>query len=182
MDNDTRFSPHHKHKSYCKHYLPFTFSIKFYPLDWEKTHYRQLLESLRKFGILARSVAKAKAIAIARNRRIPVKHVPQFSVRPPSSSVVTPKIAEADDDADYSKVYVVNIAYNIKEQDLIDTLSVFGSVADVSIPINRYTGLARGFAFVEFERKEDAQKALASSGKLSLAGRTLYLQKYESRT
>ena len=144
-------------------------------------YYRQLLESLRNLGILSRSVPKARAITIARKRHIPVKQVPQFSVRLTSTSPLPLKRTEFDDDADYSKLYVVNIPYTIKEEDLIDIFKRYGTIADVSIPINRYTGLARGFAFVEFEYQKDAQRALGSSGKISLEGRTLYMQKAENK-
>lgn len=144
-------------------------------------YYRQLLESLRKLGILSRSVPKSTAYAKARRERIPVKQVPQFSITLPPHPPTIDKGIESTDDSDYSKVYVVNIPYTTKEQDLLDALGAFGNIADVSIPINRITGVARGFAFIEYERKADAQKALAQSGKITLAGRTLYLQKYESR-
>jgi|WetSurSiteA1Bulk_404760.scaffolds.fasta_scaffold47479_1 ATP-dependent DNA helicase RecG len=143
-------------------------------------YYRQLLESLRKLGVLQRSVEKGNAIKIARQKHIPVKHVPQFSIVLPGKMPLGGK-DEVADDSEYCRVFVANVPYEAKEQELNQILSRFGEVSDISIPIDRNTGIARGFAFVEFERAEHAQKALAMSGKIKISGRTLYLQKYESK-
>jgi len=147
-------------------------------------YYRQLLESLRRLGILRRSVNKNSAHFQAKRKKIPVKHIPQFSIElPTQAAVATPKPPAAPvesgppDDADYAKVYVVNIPYDVSEEAVLEVFARVGDVANVSIPINRDTGRARGFGFVEFEKKADARKAVLQSGKLKLGGRTLYVQR-----
>lgn len=144
-------------------------------------YYRQLLESLRKLGILSRTISKSSAIYAARGRRIPVKHVPQFSISLPSQLPPSSRKQEPPDDADYAKVYVVNIPYDTTESELVEAFGKYGDVVDVTIPINRETGYTRGFAFVEFQHLEDARRVISQSGKIRMAGRTLYVQKFRTK-
>ncbi len=144
-------------------------------------YYRQLLESLRKLGILSRTINKSSAIYAARRRRIPVKHVPQFSISLPSQLPPSARKQEPPDDADYAKVYVVNIPYDTKESELAEAFGKYGDVVDVTIPVNRETGYTRGFAFVEFQHLEDARRVTSQSGKIRMAGRTLYVQKFRTK-
>lgn len=144
-------------------------------------YYRQLLESLRRLGILSRTISKASAITAARKRRIPVKHVPQFTISLPSQAPLLSRAQEVADDTDYAKVYVVNIPYDTNQADLVDLFGRYGDVVDVVIPINRESGHARGFAFIEFERVQEAQKAINQSGRIRIGGRTLYIQRFRSK-
>ena len=43
-------------------------------------------------------------------------------------------------------------------QDLKTSFSIFGEVVNVSIPIDKATNRKRGFAFIEFEDSESADK------------------------
>lgn len=62
------------------------------------------------------------------------------------------------------KLYVGNIDYSASEDELESLFSQFGKIELVNIPVNRYTGKARGFGFVTFESSLDAQNALALNG------------------
>lgn len=59
------------------------------------------------------------------------------------------------------------------DAELRDMFSEHGTVELVSIPINRETGKARGFAFVDMGSKEEVQAAIDSLGGTSFGGRTL---------
>jgi ATP-dependent DNA helicase RecG len=143
-------------------------------------HYRQLLESLRELGILRRTVDKNRAHYAAAKQRIQVKQVPQFSIDLPGTAPAVARGAtEATDDSDYAKIFVVNVAYETTENELLELFSDFGSVVECKIPTNWNTGRARGFAFVEFDKREAALQAIANSGKLMLNGRKLYVQEAE---
>lgn len=63
-----------------------------------------------------------------------------------------------------NKLYVGNIDYAATEAELAEHFSRFGQVEFVNIPINRYTGRARGFGFVTFVSKEDAEEAMSLNG------------------
>lgn len=62
------------------------------------------------------------------------------------------------------KLYVGNIDYAATEHELADHFARYGQVEFVNIPINRYTGRARGFGFVTFNSKDDAERAMALNG------------------
>ena len=62
------------------------------------------------------------------------------------------------------KLYVGNIDYTATESELASHFARYGQVEFVNIPVNRYTGKARGFGFVTFVSKEDAERAMALHG------------------
>ena len=62
------------------------------------------------------------------------------------------------------KLYVGNIDYAATEAELASYFGQFGAVEFVNIPVNRYTGKARGFGFVSFISKEDAERAMSLHG------------------
>lgn len=62
------------------------------------------------------------------------------------------------------KLYVGNIDYAATEAELAAYFAQFGQVEFVNIPVNRYTGKARGFGFVSFVLKEDAERAMSLHG------------------
>lgn len=69
-----------------------------------------------------------------------------------------------EDDIDETKLYVGNIDYAASEAELASLFAKFGQIAMVNIPLDRYTGRARGFGFVTFKKAADAQKAMALDG------------------
>jgi RNA recognition motif-containing protein len=58
------------------------------------------------------------------------------------------------------KLYVGNLSYNAKEEDLRSLFSKYGNVNSVSIISDKFTGRSKGFAFVEMASGEEAEKAL----------------------
>lgn len=144
--------------------------------------YRQLLESLRKLGILHRGVSKTTAYQAAKNKKIPKKSVPQFSIQVPSQKLsVCISSNDFDDDSEYAKVFVHNVPYSTDEANIIDAFSRFGEVVDVKIPKNHETGLKRGFAFVEFEKLKSAEKALKASGNIDVSGRKVFVSEFKEK-
>jgi len=58
------------------------------------------------------------------------------------------------------KLYVGNMAYNTSEDDLRGLFAQAGAVASVAVIKDRTTGMSKGFAFVEMDSQENAQKAI----------------------
>ena len=67
-------------------------------------------------------------------------------------------------DIDETKLYVGNIDYAASEDELASHFSKFGHIEMVNIPLDRYTGRARGFGFVTFKKVTDAIKAMDLDG------------------
>ena len=69
-----------------------------------------------------------------------------------------------DEDIDETKLYIGNIDYAASEADLAAHFSKFGHIETVNIPVDRYTGKARGFGFITFKKVADAMKAMNLDG------------------
>jgi ATP-dependent DNA helicase RecG len=150
--------------------------------------YRQLLESLRELGILQRNFDRNKAYLVAKKTRTSKKQIKQFEIVVPASFKVKESVEQKSlefkektetniDPSEYSKVYVSNIPFNISEDELMECFSQFGEVESVKIPRHFQTGNSRGFAFIEFDKQSEAEKAIQHSSKIELKGRRIYVQK-----
>lgn len=57
-------------------------------------------------------------------------------------------------------LYVGGLEESVNEATLHSAFIPFGEIKDVNIPLDNTTGKHRGFAFVDFEDKEDAAGAI----------------------
>ena len=60
-----------------------------------------------------------------------------------------------------AKLYVGNLSYNTSEDDLRDLFAQAGTVKSATLIRDRDTGRSKGFAFVEMETQEQAEKAIS---------------------
>ncbi|MCI0422306.1 MAG: RNA-binding protein [Acidobacteria bacterium] len=60
-----------------------------------------------------------------------------------------------------AKLYVGNLSYNTTEDDLRDLFAQAGTVKSATLIRDRDTGRSKGFAFVEMETQDEAQKAIS---------------------
>jgi len=72
-----------------------------------------------------------------------------------------------------SKVFVGGLHWNTTEPDLKELFSEFGPVRSVRIILDRETGRSRGFGFVEFSEKEQAELAVENLNGKSLDNRSI---------
>ncbi|XP_004503272.1 uncharacterized protein [Cicer arietinum] len=61
---------------------------------------------------------------------------------------------------DENSVRVTNLSEDTREPDLLELFRPFGAVSRVYVAIDQKTGMSRGFGFVNFVGKEDAQRAI----------------------
>jgi translation initiation factor 3 subunit G len=61
---------------------------------------------------------------------------------------------------DENSVRVTNLSEDVSEADLFELFGAFGHVQRIFIAKDRETGESRGFAFVNFVHREDAQRAI----------------------
>lgn len=65
-----------------------------------------------------------------------------------------------NDRDDSNTIRVTNISENTREDDLRDLFKSYGHISRCYLATDRITGAARGFAFINFMRKDDAQAAI----------------------
>lgn len=71
------------------------------------------------------------------------------------------------------KLYVGNLSREVEEEDLKTAFAVFGQVDSVSVIKDRFSGVSKGFAFVEMPVKAEAENAIAGLRGTELKGRSL---------
>ena len=76
-------------------------------------------------------------------------------------------------------IYVGNLSWNLKDQDLNDLFTPFGEVASAKIVLDKFTQRSKGFGFVEMPNDEQAQAAIAQLNGSEVDGRNLVVN--ESR-
>ena len=70
-------------------------------------------------------------------------------------------------------LFVGNMSFQTKESDLTELFKAFGQVGRVHIAMDRETGRARGFAFVEMPNDDEAAKAITGLDGKEVDGRNL---------
>jgi RNA recognition motif-containing protein len=70
-------------------------------------------------------------------------------------------------------LFVGNMSFQTTESELSELFKPFGQVTRVHLVMDRETGRARGFAFVEMPNDEEAAKAIAALDGKELGGRNL---------
>ena len=76
-------------------------------------------------------------------------------------------------------IYVGNLSWGLKEQDLSDLFAPFGEVASAKIVMDKFTNRSKGFGFVDMPNDEQAQAAIAQLNGSEVDGRNLVVN--ESR-
>ena len=76
-------------------------------------------------------------------------------------------------------IYVGNLSWNLKDQDLANRFTPYGEVASAKIVMDKFTQRSKGFGFVEMANDEQAQAAIAQLNGSEVDGRNLVVN--ESR-
>lgn len=79
------------------------------------------------------------------------------------------------------KIFVKNLDRDINEMQLEGLFAQFGEVVSTKIIYDTITWESKGFAFLEMEKKADAQKAIETLNGKVLKGRELVVQEAEER-
>jgi cold-inducible RNA-binding protein len=72
-----------------------------------------------------------------------------------------------------NKLYVGNLPYTVRDEDLQQSFSAYGSVSSAKVMMERDTGRSKGFGFVEMGSDAEAQAAIEGMNGQSLGGRSL---------
>jgi RNA recognition motif-containing protein len=79
-------------------------------------------------------------------------------------------------------LFVGNMSFQTTEGELHSLFAAFGQVTRVHIVMDRETGRARGFAFVEMPNDEEAAKAIAALDGKEFGGRNLKVNEARPKT
>ena len=80
-----------------------------------------------------------------------------------------------------SKLYVGNLSFDTTEIDLQDTFAQAGTVSEVALMQDKFTGKSRGFAFVTMASADEAQKAISLFHGKTVQGRALTVNEARPR-
>lgn len=76
-------------------------------------------------------------------------------------------------------IYVGNLSWNLKDQDLSNLFATHGEVVSAKIVNDKFTGRSKGFGFVEMSNDEEAQAAITALNGTEVDGRNIVVN--ESR-
>jgi cold-inducible RNA-binding protein len=80
-----------------------------------------------------------------------------------------------------TKLYVGNLSFNTTENELQELFSQAGTVQEVTLMQDKFTGKSRGFAFVTMGSEEDAQNAISKFNGQTVEGRPLTVNEARPR-
>ena len=72
-----------------------------------------------------------------------------------------------------NKLYVGNLPYSVRDEDLQQSFGQFGSVTSAKVMMERDTGRSKGFGFVEMGSDAEAQAAISGMNGQPLGGRSV---------
>ena len=76
-------------------------------------------------------------------------------------------------------IYVGNLSWNLKDQDLSNLFASHGEVVSAKIVTDKFTGRSKGFGFVEMANDDQAQAAITALNGSEVDGRNIVVN--ESR-
>ena len=80
-----------------------------------------------------------------------------------------------------NKLYVGNLSYNIRDEDLQQAFAQYGSVSSAKVMMDRDTGRSKGFGFVEMGSDPEAQAAINGMNGQALDGRAIVVNEARPR-
>ena len=79
-------------------------------------------------------------------------------------------------------IYVGNLSYNTTEDDLRHAFETHGAVDRTNLAMDRATGRARGFGFVEMPNDGQARAAISALNETEMDGRKLMVNEAKPKT
>jgi len=79
-------------------------------------------------------------------------------------------------------IYVGSLDFKVKENQLEEAFSAFGTVTSARIIIDKVTRRSKGFAFVEMENDQDALAAIEALNGSTLGNRTIIVNESKPKS
>jgi ATP-dependent DNA helicase RecG len=153
-------------------------------------HYRKLIESLQRPGILQSEIRREDAQRKARMRGTSARKIPRFKINPKQQELPkqpSGKSSKEEDDAikdspdPRAKLWLENLPYEIEETALVEFLSPLAEVQNIQIPRDWTTRKSKGYAFVEFDSLITAERMMSELNGLSFGGRDIIARRATPR-
>ena len=80
-----------------------------------------------------------------------------------------------------NKLYVGNLSYNVRDDDLQQAFAAYGHVASAKVMMDRDTGRSKGFGFVEMGSDAEAQAAINGLNGQAIDGRAVVVNEARPR-
>ena len=80
-----------------------------------------------------------------------------------------------------NKLYVGNLAYSVRDDELQQAFGQFGTVTSAKVMMDRETGRSKGFGFVEMGSDAEAQAAINGLNGQALEGRAIVVNEARPR-
>lgn len=79
-------------------------------------------------------------------------------------------------------IFVAKLDFGVTENELLGLFQQYGTVAKVTVAMNKETNTPRGFAFVEMPNAQEAEKAISAMDGYSFNGRKCVVKEAEDRS
>ncbi len=79
------------------------------------------------------------------------------------------------------KIYVGNLPWSIKDDQLRDLFTAFGDVSSATVIMDKFSGRSKGFGFVEMGSDTDAETAMKALNEKEIGGRNLRVNEARPR-
>ncbi|MBP8979013.1 RNA-binding protein [Candidatus Dojkabacteria bacterium] len=71
------------------------------------------------------------------------------------------------------KLFVGNLSWNVRDEELKEAFAPFGTVEEAVVIIDRMKNRSKGFGFVTFSTEDEAQKAMTEMNGKEIDGRAV---------
>jgi RNA recognition motif-containing protein len=71
------------------------------------------------------------------------------------------------------EIYVGNLPYGVSEDDLRSHFGSFGDIISLKLISDKFTGQSKGFGFIEFSSKDEAEAAVKATNGQDFQGRSI---------
>jgi RNA recognition motif-containing protein len=79
-------------------------------------------------------------------------------------------------------IYVGNLPYKVHENDIKGLFENYGTVDNVKIISDKFTGRSKGFGFVTMPNSEEAQSAISNLNESDFQGRNIIVNESRPRS
>lgn len=78
-------------------------------------------------------------------------------------------------------IYIGQLPYSVKEDELREIFSEYGEIASLKLVTDRFSGQSKGFGFIDMPNNSEADKAIKALNKTMLQGREIKVNQAEER-